>query len=73
MKKLMMAVAAFGMLLASCQNDRDFVQNGGGTSTVPFLVSTPEGTFSGGSQSNGKCIFFTERNATTEDKRQSPK
>lgn len=68
-----MAVAAFGMLLTSCQNDLDFVQNAGETSTVSFLVSTPEGTFSGGSQSNGKCIFFTKRNATTEDKCQSQK
>ena len=36
MKKLMMAVAAFGMLLTSCQNDLDFVQNAGETSTVSF-------------------------------------
>ena len=37
-----MAVAAFGMLLTSCQNDLDFVQNAGETSTVSFSVSTPE-------------------------------
>lgn len=42
MKKLMMAVAAFGMLLTSCQNDLDFVQNAGETSTVSFQVGTPE-------------------------------
>ena len=42
MKKLMMAVAAFGMLLTSCQNDLDFVQNAGETSTVSFSVGTPE-------------------------------
>ena len=38
----MMAVAAFGMLLTSCQNDLDFVQNAGETSTVSFSVGTPE-------------------------------
>ena len=37
-----MAVAAFGMLLTSCQNDLDFVQNAGETSTVSFQVGTPE-------------------------------
>ena len=37
-----MAVAAFGMLLTSCQNDLDFVQNAGETSTVSFSVGTPE-------------------------------
>ena len=37
-----MAVAAFGMLLTSCQNDIDFVQNAGETSTVSFSVGTPE-------------------------------
>ena len=42
MKKLMMAVTAFGMLLTSCQNDLDFVQNAGETSTVSFSVGTPE-------------------------------
>lgn len=42
MKKLMMAVAAFGMLMTSCQNDLDFVQNTGETSTVSFQVGTPE-------------------------------
>ena len=42
MKKLMMAVAAFGMLMTSCQNDLDFVQNAGEKSTVSFQVGTPE-------------------------------
>lgn len=37
-----MAVAAFGMLMTSCQNDLDFVQNTGETSTVSFQVGTPE-------------------------------
>ena len=37
-----MAVTAFGMLLTSCQNDLDFVQNAGETSTVSFSVGTPE-------------------------------
>jgi hypothetical protein len=37
MKKLMMAVAAFGMLLTSCQNDLDFVQNVGETSCLFYL------------------------------------
>ena len=42
MKKLMMAVAAFGMLLTSCQNDLDFDTAVGKTSTVSFSVGTPE-------------------------------
>ena len=42
MKKLMMAVAAFGMLLTSCQNDLDFVPTTGENSTVSFAVGTPE-------------------------------
>lgn len=37
-----MAVAAFGMLMTSCQNDLDFVQNAGEKSTVSFQVGTPE-------------------------------
>lgn len=42
MKKLMMAVAAFGMLLTSCQNDLDFVPTTDENSTVSFAVGTPE-------------------------------
>ena len=42
MKKLMMAVAAFGMLLTSCQNDLDFVLTTDENSTVSFAVGTPE-------------------------------
>jgi hypothetical protein len=42
MKKLMMAIAAFGMLFTSCQNDADFVQKAGETATVSFEVGTPE-------------------------------
>ena len=37
-----MAVTAFGMLLTSCQNDLDFVQNAGETSTVSFSVGPPD-------------------------------
>lgn len=42
MKKLLMAVGAFGMLLTSCQNDLDFVPNMDETSTVSFQIGTPE-------------------------------
>ncbi|MBO5901566.1 MAG: hypothetical protein J6Q36_04020 [Alistipes sp.] len=42
MKKLMMAVAAFGMLLTSCQNDLDFTPTTGETATVSFAVGTPD-------------------------------
>ena len=38
----MMAVAAFGMLLTSCQNDLDFVPTTDENSTVSFAVGTPE-------------------------------
>ena len=37
-----MAVAAFGMLLTSCQNDLDFVPTTDENSTVSFAVGTPE-------------------------------
>ena len=42
MKKLLMAVGAFGMLFTSCQNDLDFVPNVDETSTVSFQIGTPE-------------------------------
>ena len=38
----MMAVAAFGMLLTSCQNDLDFTPTTGETATVSFAVGTPD-------------------------------
>ena len=37
-----MAVAAFGMLLTSCQNDLDFTPTTGETATVSFAVGTPD-------------------------------
>ena len=43
MKKILLGLSAFAMLFAtSCQNDLDFVQNAGETSTVSFSVGTPE-------------------------------
>ena len=42
MKKLLLAVSAFGMLMTSCQNDLDLGTVAGETSQVTFSVGTPQ-------------------------------